>query len=84
MEAPLLTLALLSLTNVLKDVEMAAPFRDPIDSDEAWFIQYKRIIKHPMDLGTVRHKLVTDAYDHVQQYIDDILLIWRIFSLSSL
>jgi hypothetical protein len=37
---------------------------------------YPLIVKYPMDLGTIRKKLVNSKYQLVEEALDDIQLIW--------
>lgn len=37
---------------------------------------YPFIIKNPMDLGTVNNKLKDDKYRYVEEYLDDVQLVW--------
>jgi hypothetical protein len=37
---------------------------------------YPLIVKYPMDLGTIRKKLVNSKYQLVEEAIDDIQLVW--------
>ena len=37
---------------------------------------YPTIVKHPMDLGTVEKQLNANKYRTVEEFIDDVQLIW--------
>lgn len=37
---------------------------------------YTLIVKYPMDLGTVRKKLLNSKYQTVEEVLDDIQLVW--------
>ena len=37
---------------------------------------YPFIIKNPMDLGTVNNKLRDDKYRYLEQFLDDVQLVW--------
>lgn len=37
---------------------------------------YPLIVKNPMDLSTVKKKLVNSKYQHVEEALDDIQLVW--------
>lgn len=37
---------------------------------------YPTIVKNPMDLGTVQKKLKNEKYKFVEEFFDDIQLIW--------
>lgn len=51
------------------------PFRIPVDPERDGAPQYLKIIKHPMDLSTVKKKLNDGVYKNVQSFIDDLHLI---------
>lgn len=51
-------------------------FLQPVDPVRDECSDYLTIIKKPMDLGTVRKKLETDQYSSVEQWKDDMNLIW--------
>ncbi len=39
-------------------------------------MDYTRIVKKPMDLGTVSEKLQLDEYRFIEEALDDLQLIW--------
>ena len=39
-------------------------------------LDYPTIISSPMDLGTVRQKLEEQLYVNVEEFLDDIELVW--------
>ena len=39
-------------------------------------MDYPKIVKYPMDLGTISHKMKEDRYNTVEEVLDDIQLIW--------
>jgi Bromodomain len=43
----------------------AVPFREPVDWKSLGLYDYPQIIKHPMDLGTVKKKLKAKSYTNV-------------------
>lgn len=51
-------------------------FLQPVDPIRDECSDYFTIIKKPMDLGTVRKKLETDQYHTVEQWKEDVNLIW--------
>ena len=53
--APLITCV--QILNVLSTHQWAEPFLQPVDPVALNIPDYFRIIKHPMDLGTVRSKV---------------------------
>lgn len=61
-----------SLLNNSESVE----FRQPVDWKGFGLIDYPLIVKMPMDLGTVRKKLINGKYETVEAVLDDMQLIW--------
>jgi hypothetical protein len=53
----------------------AAPFRQPVDFVSLGLVDYPAIIKKPMDLSTVRHKLESGQYMKYSELVNDIRLI---------
>ena len=55
----------------------AFDFREPVDYEGLNLMDYPTIIKHPMDLGTCKNKLLNGEYKIFQEFIDDVNLIWE-------
>ena len=53
------------------------PFREPVDYEGLNLFDYPQIIKHPMDLGTCKEKLLKGEYKIFQELMDDLNLIWE-------
>jgi hypothetical protein len=51
-------------------------FAQPVDPDRDNLPTYRSIVSRPMDLGTVRKKLLSDEYPSVSAWRDDMELIW--------
>ena len=51
-------------------------FRQPVDWKGFGLTDYPLIIKSPMDLGTVKKKLINNKYETVEAVLDDMQLIW--------
>jgi len=65
--------------NVLKAMQRnprAGPFLMPVDWKALKLPQYPKMIKTPMDLGTVEGKLLAGTYKTVRDFADDVRLIW--------
>ena len=55
----------------------AGPFLQAVDW-EAWgLVDYPRIIKHPMDMGTIRTKLAARKYATPEAFAHDVRLVWK-------
>jgi len=54
----------------------AGPFLMPVDWKALKLPQYPKMIKNPMDLGTVEGKLVNGSYKTVRDFADEIRLVW--------
>jgi Bromodomain len=55
----------------------SGPFREPVDWRGLELDDYPEIVKHPMDLGTVKRKLERHEYSTAAECGYDIKLIWR-------
>ena len=64
------------LDKVIND-KNAFDFREPVDYESLGLLDYPEIIKHPMDLGTCKNKLLNGEYKIFQEFIDDANLIWE-------
>jgi len=54
----------------------AGPFVMPVDWKALQLPQYPKMIKHPMDLGTVETKLAAGSYKTARNWADDVRLVW--------
>jgi len=52
-------------------VNQAWIFHDPVDPDKLGIPEYLEIIKTPMDFGTIKHRLNTNYYHRLQEFLDD-------------
>lgn len=62
------------LYRTINFVPQATWFAEPVS--EADVPDYRQVIKHPMDLGTVSQKLRADRYSSPQELLADVSLIW--------
>jgi len=53
------------------------PFRQPVDWKGLSLADYPKVIKRPMDLGTVQKKSVDGKYEDAWQFAEDMRLIWE-------
>ena len=56
---------------------LAIAFLEPVDPEAEGLPNYNKVIKHPMDLGTIKKKLHDDKYKTVDEFVEDINLVWR-------
>ncbi|KAF8971566.1 Bromodomain-containing protein [Flammula alnicola] len=56
---------------------IAYPFYEPVDWQKLEIPSYPKIIKHPMDLSTIRKKLDSGEYDTAHKFYDDFKLMIR-------
>ncbi|PVV02417.1 hypothetical protein BB560_003125 [Smittium megazygosporum] len=49
-------------------------FSKPVDPEDAPF--YYKVIKNPMDLGTIRRKVVSFQYNSINEFESDLNLVW--------
>lgn len=54
----------------------ASPFLEPVDWHELDLLDYPKIVKSPMDLSTVKSKLLKGDYLSLEEFISQIQLIW--------
>ncbi|KAG8386391.1 hypothetical protein BUALT_Bualt03G0144000 [Buddleja alternifolia] len=52
-------------------------FKDPVDAQELGLVDYHDIIKHPMDLGTIRTRLSQNWYKSPREFAEDVRLVFR-------
>lgn len=54
----------------------AGPFKEPVDWKNLGLFDYPNLIKHPMDLGTIKAKLDRNEYNRVEDAAADMRLVW--------
>lgn len=54
----------------------AAEFLKPVDFKTLGLDDYPLIVKHPMDLSTVKRKLKHSKYSYISEVLTDMSLIW--------
>ena len=60
----------------LQEYEYGWIFNDPVNPVELNLPDYWEIIKKPMDLGNVKKKLDNDNYRNVDEFADDVRLVF--------
>lgn len=66
----------LNLVKYLEKKPEAAEFLKPVDYKGMGLDDYPLIIKHPMDLSTVRKKLKSSKYNSFEEVVVDLNLVW--------
>jgi hypothetical protein len=56
---------------------ISSMFAHPVDPDREGLATYTQIVQHPMDLGTVRAKLENDEYETIDQWKNQMELVWE-------
>lgn len=64
------------VNNLINDPE-SNEFRKPVYYKALGLEDYKKIIKKPMDLNTIRRNLNKNSYENLEEVLDDIQLIWN-------
>jgi len=54
----------------------AGAFLEPVDWKQLGIMDYPKIIKRPMDLGTIMKRLESGQYSSVQEVVADVDLVW--------
>lgn len=62
------------LSELIKNVD-SAPFRAPVDLNE--YEDYLEKVSTPMDLGTIRKRLLSDNYHEPKEFNKDLKLIFQ-------
>jgi hypothetical protein len=67
------------IIDALMTHEMAPPFNQPVDPIALGIPDYPKIIKNPMDLGTVRNKVYSRpcGYKYLSEFVADVRLVWN-------
>ena len=63
------------LLSIIK-LDEAYEFLEPVDFIKYNIPDYPKIIKYPRDLGSVKLKLDKNGYETVQDFLNDVQLIW--------
>lgn len=64
------------LTTKMWNKDLCRPFRDKVDPERDGAPGYFNIIKRPMDLGTIKKKLNANEYKSIEQWAEDVNLVW--------
>ena len=64
------------LLSNLKKSANAKYFQEPVDPKQDGAPNYSNVVSEPMDLGTVKQRLSTNYYHRMQEFLDDMSLIF--------
>ncbi len=67
---------LLKILLSISKLEESFEFLEPVDYIKYNIPDYPKIIKNPRDLGSIKIKLENDEYETVQEFLNDIQLVW--------
>jgi len=59
------------------DHPLSWPFLAPVDVVTLAIPDYLHVIKQPMDLGTISKKLNDQEYKRIDDFVEDVRLVWR-------
>ena len=62
---------------IIEKDPLAFDFLEPVDYISLNILDYPKIITNPMDLGTVKKKLLNHDYSNFREFIEDVNLIWN-------
>eukprot|EP00049_Salpingoeca_infusionum_P026489 m.25951 g.25951 ORF g.25951 m.25951 type:complete len:1105 (+) comp8780_c0_seq2:172-3486(+) len=60
-----------------RHTQYSFPFLEPVDVKGLNLVDYHEIIKHPMDLGTIKKKLDAQQYDNKEGFAADVRLMFE-------
>jgi len=52
-------------------------FSKPVDWKKMGLVDYPKLIKQPMDLGTVAEKVTRQAYPRLEDFANEVRLVWK-------
>ncbi|KAL3849250.1 hypothetical protein ACJIZ3_011132 [Penstemon smallii] len=52
-------------------------FNEPVDAKALGLVDYHDVIKHPMDLGTIKTRLSQNMYNSPREFAEDVRLVFR-------
>ena len=68
---------LLGLMELMEKEEDCQQFMTPVPWEEWGLLEYPKIVKKPMDMGSVKVNLSQTEYTSIEAVLDDINLIWQ-------
>lgn len=67
----------LAVMEEIESYNISRMFAQPVDPERDNIANYYKIVKTPMDLGTIRKKLIEGQYQSMIQWKDDMDLVWN-------
>ena len=67
---------LLKILSSIKKLKEAYEFLEPVDYIQYNIPDYLEVIKYPRDLGKIQFKLENNSYKTIQEFLNDVQLIW--------
>ena len=52
-------------------------FSRPVEWKKMGLVDYPKLIKEPMDLGTVSERIAKPFYQRLEQFVNDVRLVWK-------
>ena len=68
--------AAIKIIHCLWKIDGALNFHSPVDYVTLRIPDYPSIIKRPMDLGTIKKKLLSYSYKNCKEFVDDVELVF--------
>ena len=67
---------LLKIISTIMKLDEAFEFLEPVNYIKYNIPDYPKIIRYPKDLGTIKTKLEKNGYGSIQNFLNDIQLVW--------
>ena len=67
---------LLKILSTIIKLEESYEFLEPVDFVKYNIPDYPEIIKYPKDLGSIKEKLENNGYETIQEFLNDVQLVW--------
>eukprot|EP01090_Pellita_catalonica_P015238 TRINITY_DN407_c0_g1_i1.p1 TRINITY_DN407_c0_g1~~TRINITY_DN407_c0_g1_i1.p1 ORF type:complete len:757 (-),score=185.82 TRINITY_DN407_c0_g1_i1:34-2304(-) len=64
------------LLKKIQEQKFSWPFNSPVDAEALGLPDYHKVIKHPMDLGTISNQLRQQYYANEEEFAEDVQLVW--------
>lgn len=55
----------------------AQVFHEPVNPERYGILDYFQIIKNPMDFGTIKKRISTNAYKNINEFVSDMRLVFE-------